>query len=190
MEEKRTNKHGLWLAPSARREKFVTFSKHSVSYRERIFKRNSHKATRNADSSSHVGQPNLSPQLLAVAFLLLIIVLPPSTDWLILLTSLFCLLRCFPWDLPFSSSSGLVGNLARKPFGWVSRQNRQRESSDWHLPTPNQWIPNIVSHFYYFYNSHLKMREISKRNTCIHLTHGRVNVFLRLYIYIYIYEDY
>ena len=30
VEEKRTNKHGLGLAPSARREKFVTLSKHSV----------------------------------------------------------------------------------------------------------------------------------------------------------------
>ena len=31
----------------------------SVGWHERVFNRNSHKATRNADSSSHVGQPGL-----------------------------------------------------------------------------------------------------------------------------------
>ena len=59
VEEKRKSKHGLGLALSARRKKFMTLSEHSVSYRERVFERNSHKVTRNADSSSHVGQPGL-----------------------------------------------------------------------------------------------------------------------------------
>ena len=52
----------------------------------------------------------LSPQVLAVAFLLLTIDCP-------VLSVTF---------LPFSSS-GLVGDLACKPFVWVSRQNRQRD---------------------------------------------------------------
>ena len=38
---------------------FVWFSCASMSHRKRVFKRNSHTATRNADSSSHVGQPGL-----------------------------------------------------------------------------------------------------------------------------------
>ena len=62
-----------------------------------------------------------------------------------LLTDLFCRLvsaapfcwLCASLDWPLlptvsgtflPSSSGLVGDLARKPFVWVSRQNRQRDS--------------------------------------------------------------
>ena len=58
----------------------------SVSDRDRVFERNSHKVTRNADSSSHVGQPRLwfhrseqSP-------------FSPA-DWPVLLTAFFCF--CF-----------------------------------------------------------------------------------------------
>ena len=60
--KRRTNKHGLGLAPSTRREKFGHFSVvfcASVGYHECVSKQNSHTATRNTDSSSHIGQPGL-----------------------------------------------------------------------------------------------------------------------------------
>ena len=60
--KRRTNNHGLGLALSARRERSVTLSWLSVLPFERVLERNSHKATRNADSSSQNGQPGLSSQ--------------------------------------------------------------------------------------------------------------------------------
>ena len=60
--KRRINKHGLGLAPSARREKFGHFSVAfcaSVGYCKRVSEQNSHTATRNTDSSSHIGQPSL-----------------------------------------------------------------------------------------------------------------------------------
>ena len=85
----------------------------SVSYRERVFERNSHKAHRNADSSPHVGQPGLW-------------VHRPSSSSL-LLSSVVCFLLFCSGSFLHSSSPGLIGNLARMPFVWVSRQNRQRD---------------------------------------------------------------
>ena len=40
-----------------------------------------------------------------------------------------------------SSFSGLIGDLTRKPFMWVSHQNRQRNLTGTH---PQKWIPNIM----------------------------------------------
>ena len=56
----------------------------SVDYRKRVFERNSHKVTRNAESSSHVGQPRLWVHRLLLQL--------SSADCLVLSTSLFCLL--------------------------------------------------------------------------------------------------
>ena len=64
------------------------------------------------------------------------------SSYSLLLIALFSGLVCsLPWSLQFPSldcllfssgtflplSSGLVGNLTRKPFMWVSHQNRQRD---------------------------------------------------------------
>ena len=115
-----------------------------MSYHEHVFERNSHKITRNADSSTHVGQLGtwvhrcLQPPFSTVSF-------PRHLS-----TGLFCPLLCsasFSWLAPIlrlwlpSSSSGLVGNLARKPFVWVSHQNRQRNLLTGTYPHPHNECP-------------------------------------------------
>ena len=114
VEEKRTNKYGLGLAPSAKRRSLWHFSVAfcaSVNYREHVFERNSSKATRNSDSSSHVGQPSLwlhrsLPSPSSDRRLL-----PTSIDCSFLLTALSCWLLssllfsdffCSLWDLASS----------------------------------------------------------------------------------------
>ena len=80
----------------------------SAGYHERVFERNSHKVTRNADSSSHVGQPGLefthpSSHLVSPAEFP---VLPPSldcrlspisVDYPVLCPGLFCQLLLTLW---------------------------------------------------------------------------------------------
>ena len=69
--KRRTNKQGLGLAPGAKRVMFGHFSVAfcaSDGYHERVSDRNSHRATRNADSSSRDGWPGFwvhGSQLLA-----------------------------------------------------------------------------------------------------------------------------
>ena len=86
----------LGLAPSARKEKFMTLLCvaafcGSMSYRESVFERNSHQTTKNADSSSHVGQPGFWVHRSLQS---------PFVSWLLslLLTVLFCyaLYCCLP----------------------------------------------------------------------------------------------
>ena len=104
VEEKRTNKHGLRLAPSASLWHFSVSLRASTGNRRRVFERNSHKITRNADSSSHVCHPDLSAPVLAVTFLLLTIGFPR-----LLSTVLFCRLVCsLPWFLLLSSLEWLL----------------------------------------------------------------------------------
>ena len=75
--KKKKNKQArTWVSSKRKKEEvcdtFVWFSCASVGYRERIFKQNSHTATRNADSSSRP----LGPQILAVASLWLLLIAP------------------------------------------------------------------------------------------------------------------
>ena len=71
--------------------------------------------------------------------------LPPTfVRYPFLSTDLFFLLTDSGTFLP-SYSSGLVGDLARKPFVWVSRQNRQRNLLTGTYPHPQKWMPPIVS---------------------------------------------
>ena len=126
MEEKRTKKYGLGLAPSACRERFVTLlrsflcicglaqayirAKFSQSYKERWL------------MISRWPTRPLSPQTLAPAlFRWLPCWLPCSV--------LFCWLvsSVLPGTFLPLSSRGLVGNLVCTPFVWVSRQNQQRD---------------------------------------------------------------
>ena len=118
--KRRTNKHGLGLVPSARREKFVTLlcsflcicglsqtcirAKFPQSHQERGI------------TLSRWPIHPLSPQAQAPALFF---------DCPLLSTAFFCSLPLRP-SLP-SSSSVLVSNLARTLFVWVSRQNRQRD---------------------------------------------------------------
>ena len=73
-------------------------------------------------------------QVLALAFLDLRLS-PISVDCPGLSTGIFCsgLGLCLP-----SSSSCLVGDLVRKPFLWISNQNRKKGSSDWHTHPHNK----------------------------------------------------
>ena len=102
--KRKTNNNGLGLAPSARREKSLKLSSHSVLLWANASVYSSEiptKPQRNADSSSHVGQPGLesphpsspllSPAKCPVLFCWLVCSvyfswLTPSADWLILLT--------------------------------------------------------------------------------------------------------
>ena len=127
---KRTNKHELGLAPSARREKFVTLLHSFLCICEL-----SRACIRAKFPQSHQERwlilsrwPTwpLGPQVLVVGFLRLLLTalscrLHSSADYPVL-SALFC-----SWTFLPSSSSGLVGNLARKPFVWVLRQNKQRD---------------------------------------------------------------
>ena len=114
--ERRSNKHGLVLAPSARK-KLVTllcgflWAIASV-YPSEIPTQSPGTLTHPlalADPASESIGPNSSRR----SCLSLSITFPR-----LLLTALG---PCLP-----SSSSGLAGNLARKPFVWISRQNEQR----------------------------------------------------------------
>ena len=146
--EKRTNKHGLGLSPSARRKKFETLLhsflcicglsracirvKFPQSYQERWL------------IVSSWPTRSLDPQVLAVAFSLQLTVLffcslPPSVDCPVLSTGFFCsaLGLFFPRLLPVSS-----GDLPRKPFLWVLRQNRQRNALAGTHPHPHNERPH------------------------------------------------
>ena len=135
MEERRTNKQGLGLALSVRREKFFALYWHSVLLcsHERVLEQNSHTATQNADSFSRAHRPNLwvhRSQLLAQ--------LPPFSDRRLFLTvtpSLF-FVDC-PGTLPF-----LIFFRSRRKsraqalcVGFAPKQ--AKESSDWLSPAPS-----------------------------------------------------
>ena len=122
------NNHGLGLAPSARsRWHFCAALRAFAGYCGRVFVRNFHKATMNADLSSRVGQPGIcrstGPSSRLSDFCWRVSTLPWSHLW----TDLFCRLvsvASFNWLRPSafsraflpSSTSDLMGDLARKPF--------------------------------------------------------------------------
>ena len=72
-------------------------------------------------------------------------------------TALFCRQSCslhfsvLPWTFLFSSSTGLTGNQARKPFVWVSRQNRQRNLLTGTYPHPYNECPTSCHIYIYIY---------------------------------------
>ena len=124
MKERRTNKHGLGLAPSARKEVLALFCGFLCicGYREHVSEWNSHTATRNTDLSSHIGWPGF-----CIHWSQLLLQQPPLSLSL--------------WRLPFAnssllltvlgpclslSSSCLIGNFVHKCFVWFSCQSRQR----------------------------------------------------------------
>ena len=121
------NKHGLGLASSARRgicDTFLAFCD-SVSVTS-VYSKNPTQlpgtltrplafAKPVSGSTGHSSSPSSRPS--------------PDFCWL-----LSPVLRiCLP-----SFSSGLVGNLARKPFVWVSRQNRQKDPLAGTHPNPQK----------------------------------------------------
>ena len=138
---RRTNKQvRTWVVSPKRkkREVFGTFLALLCicGYRECVPERNFHTATRNTDILLRWPTRPLGPQVPT----------PPSAA-----ASL--------WPSPFpdcryllfvhyyatflsSSSSGLVGNLARKPFVWASCQNRQRNPLTGAHPHPQNECPS------------------------------------------------
>ena len=90
----------------------------------------SHKATRNGDLNSRVGYPGIcGSKVLAAAFLTsvdlsplcptLISLTACSVDWSLLLPS-----AEYPLGPSFPRPFGLVGDLERKLFVWISNQNK------------------------------------------------------------------
>ena len=144
--KEQTNKHGLGSAPSARRGMsmwhFCAALRAFAGYRGRVLARNFHKATWNADSSLDCPAAIFS--------------LPPPADCVLLWTAISS--RLFPsallCQLPLSvfsgtflpsSTSGLAGDLALRPFVWVSLQSRQRDSLTGAQHTPTQPMGNTES---------------------------------------------
>ena len=142
MEEKRINKHGLGLAPDARREKFLTLlhgSPSICSQSQACIRAKFPHSIRNVDSSSHVGQSGLGgPHRLLFS----------SADCPVQSCSLLSSVLSGTF-LP-ASSSGPVGYFARKPFMWVSRQDRQRNlligTYPQPQPHPHNECPHYVTH--------------------------------------------
>ena len=156
MEEKnkKTNKHGLGLAPSARGGSLWQFLCIVLANASVYLRENTHKATIYADLSSRVDQPGIcrstdpSSRLSDFCWLVSSVSDSHLPDWPVLSTGICCpllLTASFSW-LPLScrlSFSGLtsradwslgpsfprlVGNFARRTFVWGSRQNRKRDS--------------------------------------------------------------
>ena len=141
--KRRTNKHGFGFAPTARRAKFVTLLCGFLCIwlsRACIRAKFLHIQQKRWLILSRCLTWLLSPQVptpLTVAFPRLLLT-AFSVDCFHLLTALGpCLL---------SSSSGLVGNLALKPFVWVSRQNRQRNPLTGTHSHPQNECTQIVPH--------------------------------------------
>ena len=120
--KRRTNKHGLGLAPSIRREKLLT-----LLCRFLCICGLSRACTRAKFPHSHQERwlilsrwPTWPLDSQVPAHRLAVALLLSPVDCLLLFTALG---PCLP-----SSSSGLVGNRARKLFVWVLRQNKQRNT--------------------------------------------------------------
>ena len=135
--KRRTNKHGLGLVPSARRENFVTLLCCFLCICGLSWARIRAKFPQSRQEFSLIlsrwptrplGPQVLAPRLAVISFWFLLTAL---SWWL--LSSVHCPGPCFT-----SSPSGLVGNLTRKLFLWVSRQKQTKEYSDWHSPTPTE----------------------------------------------------
>ena len=123
--KEQTNKHGLGSAPSTRGGSLGHFcaALHAFAgYRGQIIARNFPKSTRNADLSFDCPSSIFS--------------LPPFADCVLLWTAissqllssaLLCQLTLFVFSPTFlpSSTSGLMGDLALRPFVWVSRQSKE-----------------------------------------------------------------
>ena len=144
--KEQTNKHGLGSAPSTRSGVvYVTLFVHSVflwANASMYSSENSRKATSNADLTSHVGHTGIYGSTGPSSYLLTSVDWSPlcptfislnacTVDWFFLLP--FCwlsssLLPTVLWDIPSLVVSGLVGDLVRKLFVRLSRQNRQRDS--------------------------------------------------------------
>ena len=129
---KRTNKHGLGLAPSARRRRFLTLSQHSVLLwaLSSVYPSESstqppgtltHPLTLNNPASGFTGPCSslCSHHSLTIAFF-----------WF-LLTALLCWL---PWDLAFPRLLPVSWEISRASVGFAPKQTE--ESSDWHSLTP------------------------------------------------------
>ena len=135
---RKENKHGLELALSARRKKYVTLlcSSPCICWLSREIPT---KPQWNADSSSHV----ILPQVQAAAFL--DGQLPPtSVDWSILSPSANWLLSLQFWHLPSLVVFRSCGksHVQALCVGFAPKQTKG--SSDWH-PHPKKRMPPIVS---------------------------------------------
>ena len=146
--KRRTNNHALGLTPSARREKSMTilcilWTNASVYSSETPTKLTHFLALFNPASSKIF----LDRQLLLTSIDWS--VLPTSLDCSVLLTVFFC------FSLEPSSPSGFEGDLAQKPFLWVSRLNWQRH--------PLTYTANAQHRVTYVYDKYIsKVSDFSR----------------------------
>ena len=146
VEEKRINKHGLGLAQegwSLWHFPSILWAITSVNSSEiptRPLRMLTHlltlanSASQSTGSSSHLSRLSASPDFCRL--------LSPVDCAVLLLTGLFCSLLGPSFPRPLGKSR-LVGNLARKPFVWISRQNRQRNLLTGTYP-PNEYPHRVT----------------------------------------------
>ena len=152
------NKHGLGLAPSARKGKsmwhFCAALSAFADYRGRVFSAKlpqSHQECRLITWLSwfHLLSASLCwlcPSLDSYLKPTVLFCPPLSTDpSLSISLSLSLSLYVFPRTFLLSSTSDFAGDLALRPFLWVSRQSRQRDSLT-SAHSPIQRMANTVSH--------------------------------------------
>ena len=181
VEEKRTNKHGLWLACILR-------------FMANVY-----------SSKTHTRSPGMLTHLLTLANLASETT-HSSSRYSLRLTALFCrLVSSLLWSLLStsvnsrtflrSSSSCLVGNLARQPFVWVLRRNWQRNLLTGTYPHPHNECPtschnNIIYYrlwsccnYCYFYSNYsvqyfsfffTKLNDSTYYNISLKLNLGRL----------------
>ena len=144
--KRRKEQTQAWVSSKRKREVCDIFTalRAFTGYRGRVFARNIHKAIRNADSFPRIGQLGLCRSTglsshfsdFCSSFFSALLSSPwltCSVDWYLLLSVSFWFplstdSLCLLWDLPSLIHLRLAGDLAPKPFVWVSRQNRQSNS--------------------------------------------------------------
>ena len=122
VKDKKNKQARTWVSSKSKKGEVWALFLHSVvfsasGYRERVSVRNSHTATRNPDSSSHVGR--LRSYLLAQQ--------PPLS----FPTSVDC-----PGTLPFLDFFRSRRRSRAQALCVGFAQKQTKESSDWHSPTP------------------------------------------------------
>ena len=136
--KEQTNKHRLGLAPSERGASLLQFCaalRAFTGYRGRIFARNFHEDTRNADSSLDCQ----SFHLLTVSFCCVLL-------WTAISSRLFTSAHLCQLTLSVFSGTFLPllhFRLAFRPFVWVLVPTRTKRSSEWHQHKRKRMLPTV-----------------------------------------------
>ena len=112
----------------------------SVSYRELVFERNSHKVTRNANSCSHVGFTRLLLSAFScwLPWSVQLCWLVSPADCPVLSIALVCAFFCSFWDLPFLVLFVSPWKFRAKAICRGFAPKWTKGYFDWHTPTPTE----------------------------------------------------